>query len=276
MISLPTEIAEVLEGKRRWCVVCADNREILPLIPAGSVASVTTDPNYSEHVHGKQKRLLSAAGRKAGSADGKGHRVTSFDLGFDSLKPAHRLACAEHFARVARRWVLCFSDLESTHLWQRDLEQFGLQHIRVGVWNKLCGQPQLTGDRPAVGAEGIEIAHQPGRKRWNGRGLPARWDHPIATDRNGTGERFHTTQKPLSLMLELVEQFTDPDEIVLDAFSGSGTTGAACVRLGRRFIGLELNAAYAEASRARLAAESQGISYSAAKAGQIALFGGGR
>ena len=51
--------------------------------------------------------------------------------------------------------------------------------------------------------------------------------------------RIHATQKPLKLMRELVELFTEPGELVLDAFAGSGTTGVACKLLGRRFVGFE-------------------------------------
>lgn len=88
--------------------------------------------------------------------------------------------------------------------------------------------------------------------RWNGGGLPGRCGPtpcPIETDRNATGARVHTTQKPLELMLELVELFTDPGDLVLDPFCGSGTTGVACVRLGRRFIGIEKDATYAAVAR---------------------------
>jgi DNA modification methylase len=73
-------------------------------------------------------------------------------------------------------------------------------------------------------------------------------------------------------MLQLVEQFTDPGETVLDPFCGSGTTGVACLRLGRRFIGIERDERYVALSRERLAAEVQGHSLRAARAGQIPLF----
>ena len=75
------------------------------------------------------------------------------------------------------------------------------------------------------------------------------------------------------LMLELVELFTDPGDLVLDPFAGSGTTGVACLRLGRRFIGIERDAKYAAVARERLVAESQGLSLRDARAGQQSLFG---
>ena len=51
--------------------------------------------------------------------------------------------------------------------------------------------------------------------------------------------RCHPTQKPLDLIETLISDFTDEGEIVCDPFAGSGTTGLACLRLGRRFIGWE-------------------------------------
>ena len=103
--------------------------------------------------------------------------------------------------------------------------------------------------------------------------MPAVWAYQIATDRNGLGERVHTTQKPLDLLLRLVEDFTDPGEVVLDPFAGSGTTGVACLRSGRRFIGIERDPKYAQVARDRLAAESVGLTLRDARAGQRSLFG---
>ena len=75
-------------------------------------------------------------------------------------------------------------------------------------------------------------------------------------------------------MLRLVELFTDPDDLVLDPFCGSGTTGVACLRLGRRFIGIEKDATYAAVARERLEAESKGLTLRDARAGQLPMFGG--
>ena len=73
-------------------------------------------------------------------------------------------------------------------------------------------------------------------------------------------------------MLELVELFTDPGDLLPDPFCGSGTTGVACLRLGRRFIGIEKDAKYAAIARERLEAETNGLSLRDARAGQIGMF----
>lgn len=62
----------------------------------------------------------------------------------------------------------------------------------------------------------------------------------------------HPTTKPLALMRRIVEDFTDPDDLICDPFAGSGTTGVACIRLGRRFIGWEKDPAYFEIACRRL------------------------
>lgn len=257
----------------RWQVIHGDCREVLPTL--GQVDHVITDPPYSEHVHKLQRRMLRGSGGRA-AADGQKRGEIGFaPLGFEALDDETRVACAAEFSRLVRRWCLVFSDQESQTLWVDDLVIAGMRHIRCGAWVKLCGQPQLSGDRPAVGHEAIEVAHaSKGRCRWNGGGLPAVWAFAIATDRNGTGDRVHTTQKPLDLMLRLVELFTDPDDLVLDPFCGSGTTGVACLRLGRRFIGIEKDATYAGVARERLEAESKGLTLRDARAGQLPMFGG--
>jgi len=54
----------------------------------------------------------------------------------------------------------------------------------------------------------------------------------------------HPSPKPLIYMLKLIGRVTEPGETILDPFMGSGTTGIACVRLGRRFIGIEIDEGY--------------------------------
>lgn len=63
----------------------------------------------------------------------------------------------------------------------------------------------------------------------------------------GTSERrfgSHPTQKPLALLERIVASTSREGDVVLDPFAGSGTTGLACLKLGRRFLGIELNDEY--------------------------------
>ncbi len=66
----------------------------------------------------------------------------------------------------------------------------------------------------------------------------------------------HPTQKPIELLERIVLSSTQPGDLVLDPFSGSGTTGIAAARHGRRYIGIELNPDYLELSAQRYMAET--------------------
>jgi len=57
-------------------------------------------------------------------------------------------------------------------------------------------------------------------------------------------ERFHPTQKPVGVMKWCIEHLPKETQTILDPFMGSGTTGVACVKLGRKFIGIELDEKY--------------------------------
>ncbi len=70
---------------------------------------------------------------------------------------------------------------------------------------------------------------------------------------SGDARNFHPTVKPLELMRWLVRLLCPPGGVVLDPTTGSGTTGAAAVLEGRRFVGIELEPAYMEIAAARIA-----------------------
>lgn len=73
---------------------------------------------------------------------------------------------------------------------------------------------------------------------------------------SGDARNFHPTVKPLALMRWLVRLLCPPGGVVLDPTAGSGTTGAAAVLEGRRFVGIELEPAYIEIAAARIAHHS--------------------
>ena len=73
--------------------------------------------------------------------------------------------------------------------------------------------------------------------------------------------RFHKTQKPVGLIAKQIELYTKPGDLILDCFSGSGTTAIAAHRLGRRFICVELNPYYWEKSVERLEEEKKQLNF---------------
>ena len=230
--------------------------------PPAGVDHVISDPPYGKRVH-------RGTFRRMGTGGGKGIQ-TKAPISFDPVVPG---ALVPELPALARRWTVLFCEIEAVgEYWDAG----GEWYVRGGIAVRKSPVPQLSADRPGVHGDCIVLLHQPGRKRWNGRGRPARWWLPQAT--GGTREasvRVHETQKPLSLMRQLVEDFTDPGEIVWDPYAGSATTGVACLQLGRRFVGHEMQAHYAEIAAERLQAAAQGLTLRDARAGQIPLFGGG-
>ena len=84
------------------------------------------------------------------------------------------------------------------------------------------------------------------------------WTIPLCTGeeriKDGNGKKLHPTQKPEALLARVILSSSRPDDLVLDPFCGTGTTGAVAKRLGRRFIGLERDKGYAAAAEKRIAA----------------------
>ena len=68
-----------------------------------------------------------------------------------------------------------------------------------------------------------------------------------------TGNPLHPTQKAVAVIRPLVAAFSQPGDAVLDPFMGSGTTGVACAREGRRFCGIELDAGFFRIAAGRIA-----------------------
>jgi len=75
---------------------------------------------------------------------------------------------------------------------------------------------------------------------------------PWSKERTG-----HPTQKPLSLMERIVRIWSNPNDLVLDCFMGSGTTGEAALRLDRRFIGIEKNKEYFDKAEVRIRSQAE-------------------
>ena len=257
-----------------WAMHLGDCLEVLPALQLCD--TVLTDPPYEVEAHTKARRSLRDATQKRGASNrGEVRRIDApLEIDFPAITEDEREAVADHFDRLALRWTVVFCQIEAVHLWRGALRSAGLDWVRGGIWVKPNGAPQFTGDRPGQGYESLAIAHRSGKKRWNGGGKHAVWTVPLDHHAGGGGKNEHPTTKPLELMLQLVSDFSDPGEIVLDPFAGSGTTGAACLRLGRRFIGIEKNQKYFELCVERLRAEENGTTVAAERAGQVPLFGG--
>jgi len=228
------------------CIIHGDCRDVMPRFSA--VDLIVTDPPYTPHTHAKQWI------GHALTADGAPRCGTAFtELGFEPMTEELREQFSYQAARLSKRWVLVFTDLEGIHHWSASVSSHGLQYIRTAIWDKVDSAPQFTGDRPASAAEAIICAHPSGKKRWNGGGRRNIFRHPV----NGSnqGPKPHPTTKPEPLMRELISLFSDEGELILDPFCGSGTTLVAAKDLGRRAIGIEIEEKYCEIAAKRLSQE---------------------
>lgn len=278
MTILFDQVADVLSGGSRWAVLDCDAADLFALLPDQSVHHLICDPAYSRRVH--ENARTSRRNKLPDVDDHDCRKKRRVEISFEYLKPATRRLVAREAARTVKRWSLVFADVEGSAWWRISMMAAGINYLRTGEWDRLGAAPQFNGTEPAAASEMIVIGHRPGRRRWNGGGRVARWSCPIVANRKGQeGSRIHETQKPEPLLIALVIDFTDDDEIVVDPFCGSGTTGVACLRMGRRFIGCdngtkkETGERWAAIAAARMRAHEGHRDYALERQGQRGLFG---
>jgi site-specific DNA-methyltransferase (adenine-specific) len=215
----------------------------------GSVDHVICDPPYEAEAHTKARRA--AHGSDFDSA--RAGAVAEYAIGFDAITEEQRCASAAQMVRVSRGWVIAFCQVEAVSMWRAAFTAAGASWRRACAWVKPDGAPQFTGDRPAQGFECIACAWAGGgRSEWNGGGK--RGVYELCVNDFGRIARPHPTSKPEALMEALIRDFTDPNDLICDPFAGSGTTGVAAIRHGRRFIGWERDPKYHAVATKRLSA----------------------
>lgn len=209
----------------------------IPLSYVQQCDVMITDPPYREHVHAKATSQSPRRGAR--------HR----DMGFSYLDPTLR-RCIGRWAATVKRWSVIYSDVEASTWLRLSCEGAGAGYIRTMPWVR-WSMPQLSGDRPGQGFEHVLLFHQAGREgrtQWNGPGSVTHLAHKALR-----GETKHKAEKPLDQCLDLVSWFSNPGECVFDPFAGRGSIGRACQILGREYLGLELDATWAEKATERLA-----------------------
>ncbi len=137
------------------------------------------------------------------------------------------------------------------------------------IWRKSNPMPNFRGTRLTNAHETLIWAakSQKSKYTFNYRALKAAnddlqmrsdWEFAICTGeeriKDEGGAKLHPTQKPEALLHRVLIGATNPGDVVLDPFFGSGTTGAAAKYLGRRYIGIERDKAYIAAAKRRIAA----------------------
>jgi site-specific DNA-methyltransferase (adenine-specific) len=220
-------------------IYLGDCRDIIPTL--GPVAHVIGDPPYEKEAHKVGRRTQASI-----------KRGVNADLDFAAITEDIRLEAAKLACDASAGWVLFFCQAEAAGDWRDALEAAGGKYKRTMIWVKPDSTPQLNGQMPAPGYESMPLAWCGiGHSRWNGGGKRGVYTHLTnQKDRDGR----HPTEKPVPLMRELVADFTLPGDLILDPFMGSGTTGVACVKQGRKFVGIERDPKYFDVALDRITA----------------------
>lgn len=228
-----------------------DCLELMKDIPDGSVDCIITDPPYGT-THAKW--------------DKKVDLKVFFSEAFRVLKQNGALACFCQLPFGVDLINACRKDFRYEIIWKKSIsggflnankmplrahENIFIFYRKLPVFNK-----QYTDGKPYKQANGCAKTSCLYGKQKTFTTINLGWRNPIdvlsiKSDRNGD----HPTQKPVELMEWLVKTYTNPGDTVLDCFMGSGTTGRACVRNGRNFIGMELQEKYFEIAKNRIEGE---------------------
>lgn len=235
---------------------CGEALAVLAALPSGSVDALVTDPPYSSGGMMRGDRAGATVDKYVTS--GNSHREDLIDFTGDNRdQRAYQYWCAlwlSECLRITRPGgvALLFTDWRQLPATTDALQAGGWVWRGVVPWYKPAARPQAG--RFAAQCEYVV---------WGSCG-PMTTDYsepclPGFFQASPPREREHITQKPLSVIRELV-RIAPVEGTVLDPFMGSGTTGAAAVIEGRRFIGVEMIASYAEVARRRIAtAEGKAI-----------------
>lgn len=230
---MPPVKETLAEGIDIWL---GDLRETMPLI--GMVSHVIVDAPYEQRSHDATGSIR--------RSDGQPNPKALDFAGVDLLRPD----LARLVKETCNGWFLVFCTTEGVAAWRDEIEAQGLKYKTPMIWIKPDAMPKMNGQGPSHGHECIASAWcGSGYAAWNGGGRRGVFTHCVnPPGRDGR----HNTEKPISLMSELVNLFSSRMDIVCDPCMGSGSTGVACVKSGRRFIGIEIRKDYYKIARERI------------------------
>lgn len=236
-MSAPYKRKEVIGDATLYLGDCL---EILPTLPSESADMVWTDPPYG---HGNADGdLLSRRAEAVG--DGRASALVAIaNDGPEDMRRVVDGALVEA-ARILKRDCCCCcccggGGPSPTFAWvAQRMDSGGLQFFHSVIWDKK--NPGL-GWRYRRQHEMVMVAHRVGGKlAWADEAIK----HPNIVSISKPKDGEHPNEKPVDLVVRFVGLHTVRDQVVLDPFMGSGTTGVACMNLGRKFIGIEIEPKY--------------------------------
>jgi site-specific DNA-methyltransferase (adenine-specific) len=233
---------EVIGGATLWLGDC---REVLPLLSPQSVDLLWTDPPYghSNHDGDWNARLNKHRGleqQPIANDDANGMREVVDAMLLEAVKLLKQDCCC---------CCCCCGGggPKPTFAWVADrMDRDGLSFFHSVIWDKK--NPGL-GWRYRRQHEMVMVSHRKGGKlAWADEDVTARNIFSMMPPR----ERDHPNEKPLEMVMHFVNLHSKPGQMVLDPFMGSGTTGVAAIKMGRRFVGIELDPEHFETACRRI------------------------
>ena len=244
-----------------------DCLEALAALPAASVDMIFADPPYNLQLGGELKRPDESV---VDAVDDDWDRFDSF-ADYDAftrgwLKEARRVLKPD-----GTLWVI--GSYHNIFRVGAALQDLGFWILNDVVWRKSNPMPNFRGKRFTNAHETlIWCARDKDAKRYtfnydamkalnDDLQMRSDWLIPICAGHErlkANGTKAHATQKPEALLHRVILAATEPGDVILDPFFGSGTTGAVAKRLGRRWIGIEREARYIKLARERIATVQPG------------------
>jgi site-specific DNA-methyltransferase (adenine-specific) len=207
-----------------------DSRDAIPRLREHGVKLIVTDPPYETlDAHVRRGTTTRLVGGGSGGSDAWFPTLDSYAL-LSALIQAGRLLPRDGALYVfadAKASLQLFPPLSPANILVWDKQRIGMGYSwrRMHEWIAYCPQP----------------AHRL-RNRGLGDVLRAAPPRP----------KLHPTEKPIAVLSAIIENSSDPGDVVLDPFAGSGTALLAAKRLGRRAIGIEIEERYCRVAAARL------------------------
>lgn len=233
-------------------VICGDCLEVMRGMEAGYFDAVVTDPPYGIDYQSAWRTDPEKRHPKIRN-DGQPFVWWAY--------PAAGLVSADGGR------VLCFCRWDTAEAFRLALTWSGLTLRAQIIWDRQHHGMGDTRGAPSPRHDIIWYATSGRYEFQNGRPCSV-----VSAARLSGDALTHPNEKPLDLMRQLVASYSSEGETILDPFCGSGTTGVACVKTGRNFVGIEINEEYCEIARKRIA-QAQGTQPSGADQ-QPMLFGG--
>jgi modification methylase len=236
--------------------------EVLAALPEGSIDVIFADPPYNLQL---RQELWRPNMTRVDAVDDDWDRFEGF-AAYDRFTREWLGACRRVLKRSGTIWTI--GTYHNIYRVGTALQDLGFWILNDLCWEKTNPMPQFRGVRFANAHETLIWAQkQQGEPyTFNYRAMKALnddlqmrsvWELPLCTGRERLrveGVKAHSTQKPEALLYRVILASTNPGDVILDPFFGTGTTGAVAKRLHRRWIGIERDPEYVALAKARIAA----------------------